>query len=127
MSAIVQLNGKVRQLDQRADADEQVQPDEVGDATRLARRLMWILGNLRDLRRRWRPRSADFEDRTVLGDGTTKYSLPHGFNGRVRYWPVEWVGAAAPNLRRHAESTANVLVVTSTSAGVVTLRVEEAG
>lgn len=127
MSAIVPIRGEIRQLDRRAEPDEQVQADDIAEAPRLVRLLMRILRDLAALKRRWWPQFIDFEDITVLGDGTTPYGLPHSFGTRVRYWPVDWVGAAAPCLRRHDATTEDTLVLTSTSAGVVTVRVERSG
>lgn len=127
MSANIPLNGPAAQLDGRADPDENVTPEDAKDADRVSRLLSRILRDLARITRLWRPRRLDFEGRVVLGDGTTKYRYEHRFGGRVRFWPVEWVGAAAPNLRKDDASTLDTLVLTSTSAGTMTLRVEESG
>lgn len=128
MSAVVPVRGNPRLLDRPAEPDERVTPEDVQDAPKLARLLMRILKELALLRRRWWPRKVDHEDRTVDGTGTTKYRFPHGFGGRVRWWPVDWSGAASvPGLMRHADSDANTLVLVSWIAGTVTVRIEEAG
>lgn len=127
MSAIV-ASGQTRQLDRQAEPDEQVTPEYVADQERMARLLMRILRDLALMKRRFWPRRADHEDRVVDGTGTTKYRFPHGYNGRIRWFPVDWSGATAgPRLVRHADTDNNTLVLVSYTAGTVTLRVEEAG
>lgn len=128
MSAIVPAVGPLRTLDQPAEPDEQITPDQVEDTSRMARLLMRIVRDVARLRRRWAPRFIEFEGRVVDATGTTAYRFAHGFgNARVRYWVVQWSGAAAHNLRYSTASDANTLVLTSTSAGTATVRVEEGG
>ncbi len=122
------LRGDMMQpLDRRAEPEEQISEEQISDAGRMSRLLMTILRGLKEIQRRWSPQRLDFEDLSFDATGTATFSLPHAFSGRVRYWVVEWVGAASPNVRRHASSTPDVLVLTSTSTGVATIRVEEAG
>ena len=130
MSANIGSNDVVRQLDAKPEPDEQVTEEQVQEPPRLARLLMSLLRDVATLKRRWAPRRIDFEDRAVDGSGATKYRFTHGFGGRVRYWAVEWVGdplTGGPCLERDADSTNDVLVLTSRSAGTATIRVEEAG
>lgn len=128
MSAVFPLNGPLRQLDRRAEARDQLPEAEVTEPARLARKLTEYDRRIATEERRWKPMFFDFEDRTVDASGTTKYRFEHRFGGRVRYWAVEWSGGTdAPNLLKHADTDTNTLVLTSTVAGVVTLRVEKAG
>ena len=127
MSAIVPIRGPIRQLDARAEQDEQVTEDLVADPPRLTKLLGRTVATLARLRRRFAPHHLDFENVTVDATGTTKYRFPHGLSGQVRYWPVAWTGASSPNLVLDASTDNNTLVLTSTSDGVVTLRIEEAG
>ncbi len=127
-AAIIPLYGNTRQLDRRAEPREQIAEQEVQVPERLARRLTEQDRRIAGLERRWNARVLDFEDRTVDDTGATKYRLEHRFGGRVRYWVVDWSGGTdAPNLLRHADTDNNTLVLTSTVAGVATIRVEEAG
>lgn len=126
--AIVQANNTVRQLDRQAEPDEQVTEYEVKDASRLARVVMRLLRDVAALRRSWSPKVVDHRDRVVDGTGTTVYRFPHGFGGRVNWWPVDWVSAAAgPRLVRDPSSDNETLALVSYTAGTLTLRIEEAG
>lgn len=128
MSAVVPLGAKVRQLDRTPEPDEQVTPEQMTDTSRLARLLMRILRDVARLKRRWWPEYIDHRDRVVDGTGTTVYRFPHGFGGRVNWWPIDWTdGAAGPSLVRDASSDENTLVLVSHVAGTVTIRVEAAG
>lgn len=128
MRAVFPLNGPVRQLERRTEAREQIDEAEVQAPDRLARRLTEQDRRIATVERRWSAKTLDFEDRVVDGSGTTKYRFEHRFGGRVRFWPVDWTGGTdAPNLRKHTDTTNDTLVLTSTVAGTVTLRVEEAG
>lgn len=128
MSANIDRNGKVRQLDKPAEPDQQVMEDEATDAPRLVRLLMRMLRDLAALKRRWAPRRLDFEDCAVDATGTTKYRLPHGLGGRVRWWVVDWADAsAAPALVKHADTDERTLVLVSRAVGTATIRIEEAG
>ncbi len=125
MSAIV--NGTTtRQLDRPAATNESVTEKDVAELPKLARLLQRILTDLSDLKRRFWPREIDFEDVSVDNTGTTKYRFEHGFNGRVRWWPVD-AETAAPALKRHADTDANTLVLVSSATCTVTVRVQEAG
>ncbi len=127
MSAAVLPNGTILQLDSHAEPNEQVEPGDVTEPTRLVRLLMRILRDVALLRRRWWPLSVDHRDRVVDATGTLVHRFPHGFGGRVNWWPVDWTGAAGPQLARHASTDENTLVLVSYVAGTVTLHVEAAG
>ena len=128
MSAIIPRSGPVRQLDRKAEPDEQVTTEQAKDPERVSRLLMRILRDLAQLKRRWAPRRIDFEDRTVDATGTTLHQFTHNFAGRVRWWAVDWqASSGAPSLRRHVSSNENTLVLVSSVSGTATIRVEEAG
>lgn len=127
MSAVVDVDGRVRQLDKSAEPAEQFTPDLATDKRRLSEVVMRLLRDIATLKRRWWPEYMDFRDRAVDATGTTFYRLRHGFGGRVNFWVVRWVGVAAPNLVYDATSDNDTLVLTSTSEGTATIRVEAAG
>lgn len=129
MSANIDSDGRVRQLDRRAEPDEQVQEDEVKDPPRLVRLIMRMLRDIALLKRRWRPRRIDFEDVRVTGGGGDTFRFAHGFGGRVRWWVVDWQSTSAepPGFDRDVSSDDNTLALVSYAAGIVTIRVEEAG
>ena len=128
MSAIVGLTNVVRQLDSSVQQDEVVTPADAADATKLSRLFTRLLSDVADLRRRFAPRWVEFEDRVVDATGTTLYRFSHNFDGRARWWVVDWSGATTePRLVRQPTSDNNTLVLVSYAAGTVTLRVEAAG
>ncbi len=127
MSAIIPAHGNPRQLERPAEPDYRITTDDVDDKDKLAQLLMGMLRSLASVRRRWWPNFVDHQDRVVDGTGTTLYRFPHGVGGRVNWWPVDWVGAAGPQLARHAKTDDNTLVLVSYVAGTMTLRIEEAG
>lgn len=129
MSAKVFTDGKIVQLDGRAEPDEVVTEQDVQDAPKLSKLLIRILREVAALRRLWsvRKQHLDFHDVVLDATGTTLYRFPHRFNGLALGYVVRWSGAAAPNIRVDATTDSNTLVLTSTSAGTATIRVEEAG
>lgn len=126
-AAIVPSSGPVRQLDNGLDPEEVIRPDQVGDANIVARILGRILRDIAKLKRAWNPSRIDFEDFVVDATGTKVFRFEHKFGARVRFWPVDWVGAGAPVLLRDSSSDLNTLAVVSKVAGTLTLRVEVAG
>lgn len=99
------------------------------EPAKLARLLCRILKDVAALRRRWAPRSVDFED-VVVGSTPTTHSFEHNFGGRVRWWVVGWTSltSTAPILLESGTAiTSKTLVLLSYAAGTMTLRVEEAG
>ncbi len=128
MSAIIPIRGPVRQLDRRAEPLEQTSEADAAEPNLVARKLNDLDRRISTQERRWVPRRSDWEDQPVDDTGTTLYRFEHRFGGRVRYWVVDWSGGTdAPNLLRHASTDNNTLVLTSTVAGVATVRVEESG
>ncbi len=127
MSVNINESGVVKRLDRDVEPPMPLTPSDVTEPETLVRVLRGLIRDVGVLVRRWSPRHIDYERREVLGDGTTMYRFEHRFGGSARYWVVSWSGAAAPNLCEHATSDDNTLVLTSTSAGTATIRVEQAG
>lgn len=128
MSAVVPYRGKARRLDPVASAVDQVTEEQVGDASRTARLLTTLLRAVAELSGRWAPQVIDFEGYPVDGTGTTVYRFTHKLGSNVRWYVVDWSGAAAgPGLVRHSSSDSNTLSLVSYAAGVVTIRVEVSG
>lgn len=129
MSARVDSAGVVTQLGPKLEPDEVVTETDVQDAPKLSRLLGRVLRDIAELRRRWVPRSMDFEDITVGASGAV-VRLQHNFGGRVRWWIVDHqvIGAAtAPILQKSTASTNDELVLLSYDTALVSIRVEEAG
>jgi hypothetical protein len=127
MSVNVTAQGVVKKLDLELEAPSPVDEKDVVEPSRLARLLLDMVREIRRTTRLWRPRRIDFMDRAVDNTGTTLYRFEHRFEGDARYWVVDWIGDAAPNLQRDPATTPNTLVLTSTVEGLATIRVEEAG
>lgn len=127
--AKISASGAVKQLDGKAQPDQIVTESDVQQPRKLARLLSDLLKDIAALKRRAYPRRIDFEDIVVDATGVTAIPMRHGFNGRVRWWPVDWraVGTSGPQLNRGSATDANTLVLVSYAAGTVTIRVEEAG
>lgn len=128
MSTSVFENGKIRQLDGRADAPTVLTSEEVQDPEKLARALNDIRREQAEFRRRWTPRVMFFPDVVVDGSGSTPYRFEHNFGARVR-WSVVGVHdiGGYDDLREDPSTDENVLVLLSGSATTLTLRIEEAG
>jgi hypothetical protein len=124
LTAIVDRNGKARQLTKSAQPDEEVTKESLAEVSYLPRTLMRILKDIATLKRQWMPRRIDFEDVVVTASGK---NFVHNFNTRVRWWAVDATGSVAA-LVRSASSTDNILVLTATvGSPTVTIRIEEAG
>lgn len=127
-AAKVAADGKITQLGAKAAPDEVVTEADVKDSAKLAKLLARVLSSIATLRRTWAPRLTDFEDVPVTVGSVTPFQ--HNFNGRVRWWVVDWVSTGAGNATQfetHATSDSNTLRLFSGEAGVATIRVEEAG
>lgn len=127
-AAKVLASGAVKQLGGRAEPDQQISEADAQDPKKLSRLLTGILKDLAALKRRHAPRSIDFEDVAFTASGTKP--LRHAFDGRVRWWVVDWKPASAGvvcALERHASSTSSTLVLYAGNTGTATIRVEEAG
>lgn len=102
---------------------ERVDERLVGDPKRLSDLLERVVQAIEKLARvAPRPR-IDFED--VACTSGTDVRLEHRFNGRVRWYLIDWAGSAGPNLRKDTtNTTANVLVLDCGQSGTATIRVE---
>jgi hypothetical protein len=127
-TAIVDVDGNVRQLDARADAPVAVTADEVKDPEKLARLLNDMRRDLANERRRWKPRETIFKDHAATAG--TAMRLDHGFGGGVLYtiksWTADTPGDPA-TFEISDDSDDSTLVLTPASTGTVTVLVEEAG
>lgn len=117
------LSGKTRALDGKAAAGDVVSATDAADPLKLARLLTKLGRAVADLSRRFAPHFVDFEDLPVGSSST--HRLAHGFGGRVRWWVVDADGV--PALTKDPATDANTLVLTSTVACTVTVRIEEIG
>lgn len=130
MSAIIPstTNAKPRQLDRQAEPEEQVRPEDVKDADKLARTLMRVLRDVARLKRRFWPAYVEHEDVVFDATGTKVFRLPHHFGQRVRWWVTDWSGSSAgPRLVRHADTTSETLVLVSYTVGTGTIRIQGSG
>ncbi len=128
MSAVVDyVTGKGRSLERVASASTSTTEKDVQEPSVLVRLLTELRRDVAGLLARRRARFIDYLNVPLDATGTTLIPFEHRFGGDVRFWVVDWNGAAPPNVRKHAATTSHVLVVTSTSAGTATIRVEEAG
>lgn len=126
-TTIITPDGKVKQLDRRPGATQQLTVADVQDPEKLARELNALRSDAAERKRTWSPRIYYFRDVVVDATGTTIYRLRHKFGGRVNFEVASWTGVAAPALSLDASTDGNTLALVSKSAGTVTVRVEEAG
>jgi len=124
MSAIIRLNEKPRQLDQKAGPREVVLEADATDTSKLAKLLTRLVADVAELRRRFWPQRLDFEDIDVGAGRRERFT--HKFGGRVRWWVVDIIGDQ-PGLSKDSTTDENTLVLWSAVETRVTLRVEEAG
>jgi len=119
--------GRFKTLDRIPETPTPLTEPDVQDAPTLTRLIVGLLRDVARILGGWRPRRIDFFNVALDDTGTTLFRLEHRFGGAVRFWVVDWDGADPPNVRKDATTTDKVLVVTSTSEGTATIRVEEAG
>lgn len=120
-------SGRVRKLDRLPEARTPLTEGDVQEPATLVRILDGLLRDLAKVLGLWRPRRFDWTAVPLDATGTATFRLEHRFGGVVRFWVVDWDGAAAHNVRKDTTTDDNTLVLTSTSAGTATIRVEEAG
>ncbi len=107
---------------------ETVTDEDAKDPKALAAILTRVLATQNDLLRRIGKPSVDFEDVPVTGTGAL-IQLEHRLGARVRWLVVDWsstAGGQPPVFEKDPSTTANLLVLSSTEAGTVTIRVEVA-
>lgn len=122
-------NGRMVQLDRKAEPRQAVTVADVQDPERLARLLNELRDGVDAERSRFKPRKIDFVDIPVDNSGDSTVRLAHHFGGRVWWYVIAWKGASfSPFLVGPSTlSTDNVLVLGSLVTGTATIRVEEAG
>lgn len=128
MSARIDQAGKVYQLDRQAEPDEAFSEEDAKDAKKLSRVVFYLLRDVATLKRRFWPKTIDFEDREVLSGDALR--LTHKLGARVRWWVVDWQPTAptdSPVFERSSATTLDVLVLDVGNPGTVTIRVEVAG
>jgi hypothetical protein len=120
-------SSRVTKLDRLPEARTPLTEGDVKEPTTLVRILDSLLRDLAKVLGLWRPRRLDFVNVPLDATGTVTFRFEHRFDGVVRFWVVDWDGAAAHNVRKDTTTDDNTLVLTSTSAGTATIRVEAAG
>jgi hypothetical protein len=132
MSVIVPFRGSPRRLDRPAEPSENITEEDLKQPAKVVDLFLRLLRDVATLLRRWWPRRIDYED-FFVDSGGAEYRFPHGFDTRVRWWPVDWKPdvSGTPHQIERVDGTGKTdnktLVLKSGAAGVVTLRVEEAG
>ena len=113
----------VQERRRSGSVDDQITEESATDPRKLSQVITRLLATVRGLERIQRK---PFQDFAITPAGSGTISDNHRFGGDVRWYLVDWTGAGAPNLRRSASTTANVLVLDSGAAGTGILRVEAA-
>ena len=139
MSANIEEDGTVKQLDRRPEPDEHITADTVQDKVRLSKFLLQLFREVSALKRRWAPNRIDFR-KTVSGSGASPQTVTvqHNFKAPVVWWIVKatkgtttTVGlgttAVMPLVVEQDDSTDTTLVLKFYYSAVVTIRVEESG
>lgn len=131
MSAYVDSDGTVNQLDGRAEPDEVITADDVKDADKLSRMLARVLREIAAIKRRHWPQRVVFRDVAITGTTMSPQTkrFAHGLGGRVHWWSGGWTSGSTsgPHLRQTTATTDDELVLETHSTGTFTLIVEEAG
>ncbi len=144
MSALVPLNGPIRQLDGRAAPDEVVTAEDAADTAKLARLLIRLLSEIATLKRRFFPRRIDIEKRLTAN---AYYAFTHGLGTKVRWYVIGWKANSfsanwsltlmeEPADLASPKTNSNTLYLLNAGnagaganygLGIVTLRIEESG
>ncbi len=132
MSANVEADSTIKQLDRKADPDENITEDAVKDSKQLARFLLRLFRDVASLKRRWSPRRLDFRGAISTGSliSPARLTFQHNFGGPVVYWLVRLTNptGADNTLIVEVEGTdENKLVVDVYFPATFTLRIEESG
>jgi hypothetical protein len=128
-AAVVDVTGRMRQLDKPASGSDRFTAGDAADAEKLARKVQSLEDRLTGLERAFRPRWIEFED-VAVGASGAEVRLPHGFGGRVRWEVRGWRTSSTLLwlLKEDTDATTDsVLVLLSYVAGTATIRVSEAG
>lgn len=132
MSANIEQDGTVTQLERPAEPDENITEETVKDSKRLAQFLLRLFREVAAIKRRWVPNRIDFEDVECNGSDVAPVTvrLTHNFGSDVRWWPVRQIRAgtvALPLIFETTETDENTLVLLVYYQMTITFRVEEAG
>ena len=132
MSANVYPIGAPRQLDRRAEPEEQITEEQAKEPARVARLLMTLLRSVALLKRRWWPHRVDFKDVVITGTSVAPMVVrfPHGL-GPVVWWPVRVRDtgfiSAGTLIRETSDSNESTLVLEVYFDATIDIRIEEAG
>jgi hypothetical protein len=139
VSANIDNEGNVSQLDAKPEPDETITEDAVKDPKRLAEFLLRLFRDVSTLKRKWVPSRLDFQDLVVSGTGVSPVNatFTHNFAGRVDWWCVslsQFGSVTEPIIQEAVDSVTgaplsdeNNLVLSFYFSARVTIRVEPAG
>lgn len=132
MSANIDADGNVTQLDRRPEPDENITEAAVKSPAMLAKFLLRLFREVSLIKRRWMPQRTDFKDIVSIGTAMSPVtvSLNHGYGAPVVWWIVRVTGLGAGSLKLAEElstSTENHLDLSLMFSGTLTIRVEESG
>jgi hypothetical protein len=123
MSAIIDIDQTMRPIRRSTRRIERLRMEDGKEPKILVRAINALIEMVSTLAENEPLEYLDVEDLAVTS-GTT-YRVRHGFKGRVRLWPVEWAGAAAPGFSIVvASSDDDVVAFTALATGRATLRVQ---
>ncbi len=134
MSAVVnQATGQARSLDRIPETPTPLTERDVQNPGNVVRLFAGLLRDVARLLGRWTPRHVDFEG--IVSTGTAiapqRVRLTHGFNGQVRWWPVDVLGPGSATvpmiIRDETDDDPNTIALDFYYAATFTIRVEEAG
>ena len=132
MSAATFRSRAVVKLDRPAQPDVQLTEEDAQNPKKISVVVTKLLRDVAGLLRRFAPQERTFEDIAVAGSTGSPVSvrLPHGLNGRVRWWIADWssTSTVAPVFRTNTTNTTkNVLVLSCCTTGTVSIMVRGAG
>lgn len=132
MSAVVEADGTVRQLDRRPEPDENVTEQSVRNPLLLTRFILRLFRDVSTMKRKWMPRHIDFRGVVSTASALSPETvyLDHNLGGPVVWWfvRVQDIGTGSLKLAEETtETTENRLALKFFFDATVTVRVEEAG
>lgn len=132
MSANVEADGQVKQLDRRPEPDENITEATVKEPARLARLLLKVFRDVAALKRRWAPKQVTIRGQVSTGVlvDPQRFRFAHQFGGRVDYWLTRVTaptGADNTLVVEVDETDENTLVVDVYFPATFDIRIQEAG
>lgn len=132
MSANIDADGTIRQLDRLPEPDEVITEAAVQEPKQLARFLLRLFRDVSTLKRRWMPRRRAFRGIVSTGSSGSPMTsrLAHGFGGPVYWWVAKDTNAGAvtvPYVQEMSTSDENTLVLQIYYPATLTILVEESG